>query len=55
MNSFLNLDEIRPPPHLSKKFSFMEFEGFVFLKIGAVLNRPDSETQAHEIGDDRHP
>src|SRR4030042_3124169 len=45
MNSFFELSKVCSPPHLSKKLSFMEFEGFVFLKIGATLNRPDSKTQ----------
>jgi len=45
MEAFFELGQVRSPPHLTEKFSFVKFEGLAFFKIIAGLDRPDSEPE----------
>lgn len=48
IDPLFELSKIGPPPHLSKKFSFIELERFALLKIGTGQDGPDSKTQVGE-------
>jgi hypothetical protein len=43
MDPLLNLNKIGPPTHLPEKIPFVDFKGFTFFKVGAILDGPDSE------------
>jgi len=45
MNPLLDLGKISPPAHLPEKIPFVDFKGFIFFKIGAILDGPDSERE----------
>jgi hypothetical protein len=48
IDSFLELGQVRSPPHLTEEFSFIKLEGLALFKIGAGLDRPDSKTKFRE-------
>jgi hypothetical protein len=41
MDPFFELRKVCPSPHFPKELSFIKFERFALLKIGAVLDRTD--------------
>jgi hypothetical protein len=58
IDAFFGLDKVSLPPHLSQKFSLIEFKRFILLKIGAVLDRSNSKGEGWEpesvgISDDK--
>jgi hypothetical protein len=48
MDPRFNLSKIGSPTHLPEKIPLVDFEGFTFFKVGAILDGPDSKREVRK-------
>jgi len=48
MDSLFDLSKIGSPTHLPEKIPFVDFEGFTFFKVGAILDCPNSKREVRK-------